>query len=98
MSNRLNYSYESAIKNNYKCEIFNLGNNRSESLKDFIQIIEKEINIKAKINYMPMQSGDMKETFADIDKSQNMLKFKPKTNLSKGISKFVSWYKNYYKI
>ena len=89
---------ESAIDNNYKCEIFNLGNNQSESLKDFIQIIEKEINLKAKINYMPMQSGDMKETFADIKKSQSMLKFNPKTNLSKGISKFVSWYKKYYNI
>ena len=88
---------ESAIKNNYKCEIFNLGNNQSESLKDFIRIIEKEINLKVKINYMPMQSGDMKETFADIKKSQEMLNFDPKTNLSKGISKFVSWYKKYYK-
>ena len=89
---------ESAINNNYKCEIFNLGNNKAESLKDFIKIIEKEVNLKAKINYMPMQLGDMKETFADIKKSQNMLQYDPKINLSKGISKFVSWYKKYCKI
>ena len=69
---------ESAIDNNYKCEIFNLGNNQSESLKDFIQIIEKEINpLKAKINYMPMQSGDMKETYADIKKVSKYVKIQP---------------------
>tara|TARA_Y100001970_G_scaffold30286_1_gene37580 strand:+ start:4340 stop:5299 length:960 start_codon:yes stop_codon:yes gene_type:complete len=89
---------KSAIKNNYKCEIFNLGNNQSESLKDFIKIIEKEVNSKAKMNYMPMQPGDMKETFADITKSQHMLNFNPTTNLKEGINRFVSWYKKYYKV
>ena len=62
------------------------------------KIIEKEINLKATINYMPMQSGDMKETFADIKKSQDMLNFNPKTNLKDGIANFVLWYKDYYNI
>tara|TARA_B100000676_G_scaffold27224_1_gene25093 strand:+ start:1326 stop:2234 length:909 start_codon:yes stop_codon:yes gene_type:complete len=88
----------SAIKNNYPCEIFNLGNNQTELLNDFIKAIELELNMKAKINYMPIQPGDMKETFADIDKSKDMLNFNPKTNLYLGISKFISWYKKYYNI
>jgi len=87
---------ESAIYNNYKCEIFNLGNNKSENLMDFIYLIEQEINIKAKINFKKMQAGDMLETFADIKKSTDMLNYKPMTKISSGIPKFINWFKDYY--
>ena len=59
---------KSAIKKNFKCEIFNLGKNKSEDLIDFINCIETNFNKKAKINFQPMQPEDMPETFADIDK------------------------------
>ena len=59
-------------------------------------IIEKQLNKKANINYLPMQSGDMKETYADIQKSKDMLNFSPKTNLKSGLSNFVSWFKKYH--
>ena len=88
----------SAIDKNYKCEIFNLGNSKSENLMDFISLIEKELDIKAKINFRSIQSGDMKETYAEITKSKNMLSYSPKTTLDIGIKKFINWYKNYYQI
>ena len=45
-----------------------------------------------------MQLGDVKKTFADIEKSKRELKFQPKINLSQGLLKFVNWYKEYHKI
>ena len=87
-----------AIDKNFKCEILNLGNNKSEKLMDFIHLIEKELNIKAIIDFKPMQPGDMKETYADISKSLNLLNYYPTTDIKEGISNFVDWYKNYYKI
>ena len=86
----------SAIESNYKNEIFNLGNNRSENLMDMIRLIEKELNLKALIKFMPMQPGDVKESYADIKKSQQMLNFNPTTNIDVGIKNFINWYKNTY--
>ena len=76
--------------------IYNLGNNNSENLMDFIKIIENELSIKAKINFLPLQQGDVIKTFADIKKSISDLKFRPKTKISEGIPKFVKWYKDYH--
>ena len=87
-----------AIDKNYKCEIFNLGNNKSEKLMDMIAIIERELNLSAKINFMPLQPGDVPNSYADIKKSKKMLSFNPKTNIDVGIVKFIEWYKRYYKI
>ena len=86
---------KSAIKKNYRCEIFNLGNNKSEELMDMIAVIEDAVDKKAKINYESIQLGDVKETFADIDKTQKMLEYFPKTNISTGIKKFIEWYMDY---
>jgi len=88
----------SAINNNYKCEVFNLGNNRSEKLTDLIKIIEDKLSIKANINFVPMQKGDVKETFADIDHSKKCLQYEPKISLSDGLGKFINWYIKYNKI
>jgi len=87
-----------SIKKNYKNEVFNLGNNISENLLDMINIIEKELNQKAIIEYKPMQPGDVKESFADIEYSKEKLDFIPKTKIYEGIPKFINWYKNYYNI
>ena len=65
-----------AIDNNYKCQIFNLGNNKSENLMDMIAILEKELGVKAIIDFKPMQPGDVKESFADINQSIKKLNFK----------------------
>ena len=86
----------SAIDKNYKCEIFNLGNNKSERLMDFIGVIEKELRIKAKINFKSIQPGDVQKTYADINKTKKMLSYDPKINLKDGIKFFIEWYKKFY--
>ena len=86
----------SAIDKNYKCEIFNLGNHKSEQLMDVVSQIEKNIGKRAKINFLPMQLGDVPESFADIEKSIKMLDYKPTTNVNVGIKKLIDWYLQYY--
>ncbi len=89
---------KAAIHKNYEYEIFNLGNNKSENLMDMIGLIEDEIGKKAKINYQPMQPGDVKESFANIDHAKHKLGFNPSTSIEEGIPKFISWYKSYYNL
>ncbi len=76
--------------------IYNLGNSNSENLLDFIGLIEKNLGIKSKRNFLPLQAGDVPETFADIEKSKKDLKFFPLTKIKDGLPKFIEWYKNYY--
>jgi len=92
------FGIRSAIDKNYKCEVFNLGNNKSENLMDFINLIESELNLKAQIEFKPMQAGDVKETYANIKKSISMLSYSPKTDIKLGIQSFIDWYKKYYNI
>ena len=87
----------SAMDNNYPCEVFNLGNHKSENLMDMIGIIENSLGIKAKIDFQPMQPGDVPESFADIDKSTEMLSYIPTTDINEGIPRFTTWYKDYHK-
>lgn len=87
-----------AIDKQSPLEIFNLGNNRPEPLSNLIGAIESELGIEAKKKNLPMQPGDVVSTFADIDHSREKLGFQPKVPLSEGISRFIKWYKEYYKI
>ena len=87
---------KSALDNNYQCEVFNLGNHRSENLMDMIALIENEVGMKATIDFKPMQPGDVTESFADIQKSIDMLNFSPKVNIDVGIKKLVNWFINYH--
>ena len=87
---------KSAIKNNNKCEIFNLGNSKSEKLMDMIKLIERELGIKAIIKYMELQPGDVVESLSDINKSKNKLGYKPLVSINEGIPLFIDWYKSYY--
>ena len=85
----------SAVENNYDNEIFNLGNNKSESLTDLVEIIEKKLDKKAIIEFEPMQLGDVKNTFADIEKAKKKLGYAPKFNMKKGVENFIDWYLSY---
>ena len=85
---------KAAIDKNFECEIFNLGNNKPVDLNEMIDVIQKELNKKAVINYVEMQLGDVKESYADISHSERLLDFQPKTTLKQGIHEFVTWYKN----
>jgi UDP-glucuronate 4-epimerase len=79
-------------------EIFNLGNSNSVGLMEFIAILEEELGQMAEKNMLPMQPGDVAETYADIQKSKTILGFEPKTPLREGIRNFVSWYRGYYNL
>lgn len=75
--------------------LFNLGNNRPVSLMRFINVIEESAQKKAVLNIMPSQKGDVKKTYASIDKAKTLLGFEPKTILEEGMPRFVEWYQNY---
>lgn len=78
--------------------LYNIGNNRSEKLMDFVGEIEKALGKKAEYIFKPMQPGDVKETYADITAIQNDVGYAPTTPISVGIPKFIEWYKAYHKI
>ena len=79
-------------------KLFNIGNNQPVELMKFIEVIEENIGKKAVRNYLPMQPGDVPATYADVDDLMNEVGFKPSTSIEDGISRFVKWYKEYYKI
>ncbi len=76
--------------------IFNIGNSKSVDLIYFIDLLEKNIGKKAIRNLMPIQPGDVKDTFADNSKLEEWINFRPTTSIEDGIRKFVDWYKKYY--
>lgn len=77
--------------------LYNIGNNNPVWLLDFISAIEKATDKKARQNPVPMQPGDVLETYADIDPLVKDFDFHPRTSIEEGIGKFVSWYRDYYK-
>jgi len=88
----------SALKRNFTYEIINLGNDRPEELPRLIELLEDNLGVKAKKKYLPMQPGDVVNTWADIGKARKLLNYQPKTSLEQGIAAFAKWYKNYYKL
>jgi UDP-glucuronate 4-epimerase len=76
--------------------LYNLGNHRPERLLDFISTLESALGRKAVVELLPMQSGDVKETYADIEASRRDLDFEPKTSIAEGIPRFVSWFRDRY--
>ncbi len=76
--------------------IYNLGNSRAVDLLYFIECIEKELGKKAEKKMLPMQPGDVVETYADISESERDLGFQPTTRIEEGIASFISWYRSFY--
>ena len=76
--------------------VYNLGNHRAVGLMDFIATIEKACGKKAKIDFQPMQPGDVKETLSDIAATTRDLGYRPTTEIEAGVPKFVAWYRQYY--
>lgn len=77
-------------------KIYNIGNNAPVKLMTFISILEKYIGRTASKEYLPMQPGDVKATFADISDLAAKVNFKPQTSLDSGLKQFVDWYRAYY--
>ena len=76
--------------------LYNLGNSRAVDLLYFIECIEKELGKKAEKKMLPMQPGDVVETYADISESERDLGFQPTTRIEEGIASFISWYRSFY--
>ena len=76
--------------------IYNIGNNKPVQLMDYIEALEKSLDKKAIINFLPLQPGDVPDTYANVDNLKKKFNYKPSTSVIDGISKFVKWYKNYY--
>jgi UDP-glucuronate 4-epimerase len=76
--------------------VFNIGNNQPEKLMDFIGMLEDEFGKTAKKEFLPMQAGDVKATYADTSALEAWVGFKPCSPLKEGVRKFVNWYKAYY--
>jgi UDP-glucuronate 4-epimerase len=76
--------------------IYNIGNNRPETLLEFIATLERALGRTAIKNLMPMQVGDVVSTYADIEAARRELGFEPKTPISEGIPRFVAWYREYH--
>ena len=79
------------------CRVLNIGNGSPVNLLEFVETIEDKIGIKAIKNMMPMQDGDVYQTWAETSELEVLIDFKPQTSLSDGIENFVNWYKSFYK-
>ena len=78
--------------------IYNIGNNNPVQLMDYIKALEKTLGKKAKINFLPLQPGDVPDTYANVDNLKKKFNYKPSTSVISGVSNFVKWYKDYFRI
>lgn len=78
-------------------EVFNIGNQNPVKLTNFIEAIEKKLNMKAIKEYMPLQPGDVPDTIADVGELYEKIGFRPETSIEKGVSQFIDWYLDFYK-
>lgn len=77
-------------------KIYNIGNNKPVKLMDYIEVLEKCLGKTAKKEYLPMQPGDVYQTYADVSELMQDYGFKPDTSIEEGLSRFVDWYRAYY--
>ena len=77
-------------------KVYNIGNHKPEKLMDFIGALEKYLGKEAKKEYLPMQPGDVYQTYADVTDLMEDFGFKPSTSMDEGMRKFVEWFKEYY--
>ncbi|MGB7816799.1 MAG: NAD-dependent epimerase [Methylotenera sp.] len=87
-----------ALNTSAPYRLFNIGNNQPEKLMDFIGLLEDAIGIKAQKEFLPMQPGDVKATYADTNALNDWVGFKPSTPLQQGVTRFVDWYHKFYRI
>lgn len=78
--------------------LYNIGNNNPVELMYFIEQIEQNLNKKADKNYLPLQAGDVPETYANVNALIDYVDYSPSTSIESGIEKFIKWYKDYYKV
>jgi UDP-glucuronate 4-epimerase len=78
--------------------VYNIGNNSPVELMDYIGALERALGKKATMEMLPLQAGDVPDTFADVDDLVKEFGYKPKTPVDEGIRRFVTWYREYFKV
>jgi UDP-glucuronate 4-epimerase len=78
--------------------VYNIGNNNPVNLMRYIEVLEKCLGKKAKLELLPMQAGDVPATVADVSHLQEAIDFRPTTSVEVGVQRFVEWYRSYYKV
>lgn len=86
-----------AIEKTFSWEIINLGFGSPSPLMEYIELLEEYFGKKIKKNFMPMQLGDVKITYADISKAKQLLNWEPRISTKEGVKKFVDWHEEYHK-
>lgn len=79
-------------------KIYNIGNSHPVQLMDYIKAIEISTGKQAKLNFLPMQAGDVPSTCADVSRLEKDLGYRPKVSVTEGVENFVTWYREYFKI
>jgi UDP-glucuronate 4-epimerase len=79
-------------------QIYNVGNHRPEELIYVVELLEKELGRTAAKVMLPLQPGDVLETFADVEDLMRDTGFRPETSIEEGIHEFVAWYRDYYRV
>lgn len=87
-----------ADENGDRATVYNIGNNSPEKLMYFVETLEKSLGKTAKKEFLPMQPGDVYQTYADVTPLIEKYGFKPSTSIEDGLAKFVEWYKEYYNV
>lgn len=87
-----------ADENGDRATVYNIGNNSPERLMYFIETLEKAIGKEARKEFLPMQPGDVYQTYADVTPLVEKFGFKPSTTIEEGLGKFAEWYKEYYNV
>ena len=95
-NNKWNSDEPDPATSNAPWRIYNIGNNKPVQLMDYIDALEKKLGKKAILNFLPLQPGDVPDTFANVDNLNKKFNYKPSTSIIDGVSNFVSWYKDYY--
>jgi UDP-glucuronate 4-epimerase len=83
---------------NAPSKVYNVGNNRPEELMHVVSLLERELGRTAIKELLPMQPGDVMETFADVEDLMRDTGFAPSTPIEQGVRNFVTWYRDYFKV
>ncbi|MGI6530825.1 MAG: SDR family NAD(P)-dependent oxidoreductase [Clostridia bacterium] len=92
------YRQPDADEKGVQHRVYNIGNNKPVNLLVFIETLEKVIGIEAKKEFLPMQKGDVYQTYADVSDLERDFGFRPDTPIEEGLKKFVEWYREYYNV
>jgi len=79
-------------------KVYNVGNNHPEELTHVVAVLEQELGRAAVREMLPMQPGDVTETFADVAELMRDTGFRPQTSIEDGLRNFVTWYRDYHRI